>query len=53
MERYLFTRILSETNGNQTESSEIPGITWGKIRDRIAEFGISLDQTVCIDDDAS
>ncbi|QDT90218.1 sigma-54-dependent transcriptional regulator [Gimesia algae] len=51
MERYLLTRILNETGGNQTRAAEILGITRGKIRDRIAQFGISLEKTVSIDDD--
>lgn len=51
MERYLLTRVLNETGGNQTRAAEILGITRGKIRDRIAQFGISLEKTVSIDDD--
>lgn len=49
MERYLITRVLSETDGNQTQAAEILGITRGKIRDRIAQFGISLDRNVKVD----
>lgn len=52
MERYLLTRVLNETAGNQTRAAEILGITRGKIRDRIAQFGISLEKTVSIDEDA-
>ncbi|MBN71778.1 sigma-54-dependent transcriptional regulator [Gimesia chilikensis] len=50
MERYLLTRVLNETGGNQTRAAEILGITRGKIRDRIAQFGISLEKTVSIDE---
>jgi two-component system nitrogen regulation response regulator GlnG len=50
MERYLITRVLQETAGNQTRASEILGITRGKIRDRIAAFGISLGKNVVLDD---
>lgn len=32
MERYLLTRVLSETQGNQSRAAEILGITRGKIR---------------------
>ncbi|MGD9854744.1 MAG: sigma-54-dependent transcriptional regulator [Planctomycetaceae bacterium] len=46
MERYLITRVLRETGGNQSQAAEILGITRGKIRDRIATFGISLDTNV-------
>lgn len=52
MERYLLTRVLNETGGNQTRAAEILGITRGKIRDRIAQFGISLEKTVSIDENA-
>jgi two-component system nitrogen regulation response regulator GlnG len=49
MERYLITRVLKETGGNQSKAAEILGITRGKIRDRIATFGISLDKDVHIE----
>ncbi|MEZ6046429.1 MAG: sigma-54 dependent transcriptional regulator [Planctomycetaceae bacterium] len=50
MEKYLFTRVLAETGGNQTRAAEILGITRGKIRDRIAQFNISVDKTINIDE---
>jgi two-component system nitrogen regulation response regulator GlnG len=50
MERYLFTRVLKETAGNQSRAAEILGITRGKVRDRIAAFNISVDTSVSIDD---
>lgn len=50
MERYLITRVLQETDGNQTRAAEILGITRGKIRDRVASFGISLDKKVSLDE---
>ena len=49
MERFLFTRVLRETEGNQSRAAEILGITRGKVRDRIAAFGIALDRSVSID----
>jgi two-component system nitrogen regulation response regulator GlnG len=49
MERYLFTRILQATGGNQTKTSEILGITRGKVRDRVAAFNISLGKKVTIE----
>ncbi len=49
MERYLFTRVLQATGGNQTKTSEILGITRGKVRDRIAAFNISLGKKITID----
>ena len=41
MERELLTRVLTETQGNQSRASEILGITRGKVRDRIANYGIT------------
>lgn len=51
MERYLLTRILRQTGGNQKQAAEILGITRGKVRDRIAAFEISLGTTVAIRDE--
>ena len=48
IERYLFTRTLIETNGNQSKAAEILGITRGKVRDRIAHFGIHLDRAITL-----
>lgn len=49
VERYLFTRVLQETNGNQSQAAEILGVTRGKIRDRIAAFNISMERKVRAD----
>jgi len=51
MERFLFTRVLQASDGNQSKAAEILGITRGKVRDRIAVFNIQLDKNVTIDDD--
>jgi two-component system nitrogen regulation response regulator GlnG len=48
VERYLLTRVLQETGGNQKQAAEILGITRGKVRDRIAAFDISVDKNVAI-----
>lgn len=48
VERYLFARTLSETHGNQSKAADILGITRGKVRDRIAYFGIQLERAVTI-----
>jgi two-component system nitrogen regulation response regulator GlnG len=50
MERYLITRVLQATDGNQTKASEILGITRGKIRDRVNLFQISLGTTVSVEE---
>jgi DNA-binding NtrC family response regulator len=50
MERYLITRVLQATEGNQTKASELLGITRGKIRDRVNLFQISLGTVVSIEE---
>ncbi len=45
-ERFLFARVLEITHGNQSRAAEILGITRGKVRDRIASFGIQFDKSV-------
>jgi len=50
LERRLFARVLSATDGNQSKAAEILGITRGKVRDRIAVFNIHLDRTVHVGD---
>jgi DNA-binding NtrC family response regulator len=49
MERFVITRVLRQTAGNQSRAAEILGITRGKIRDRITAFGIAVGKTVSID----
>lgn len=48
VERRLFAAVLAGTGGNQSKTAEILGITRGKVRDRIAAFGISIDRTVSL-----
>lgn len=48
VERRLFAKVLGETGGNQSRTAEILGITRGKVRDRIAAFGISMDRTISL-----
>ena len=47
----MLTRVLRETNGNQSRAAEILGITRGKVRDRIAAFKIAVDTNVSINGD--
>lgn len=49
MELYLITRVLEFTEGNQSRAAEILGITRGKIRNRVKQFGISLDKKVSVE----
>lgn len=46
MERYLFTRVLQATRGNQSQAAQILGVTRGTVRDRIAVFNISMEHNV-------
>lgn len=49
MERFIITRVLQHTDGNQTMAAEILGITRGKIRDRVRFYGISIDRSVSLE----
>jgi len=49
-ERYVILRVLRVTGGNQSQAAEMLGITRGKLRDRIAAFGIVLDSEIKISD---
>lgn len=51
MERFLFTRVLQASDGNQSRAAEILGITRGKVRDRIAAFNIQFDKNITIEGD--
>jgi two-component system nitrogen regulation response regulator GlnG len=46
MERKLITKILSETSGNQSQASELLGITRGSLRNKIRALGIVIEQVV-------
>ena len=48
-ERYLIARVLQATSGNQSKAAEILGITRGKLRDRIAAFGIAIGKVVSVE----
>ena len=48
MERRLFAKVLDVTSGNQSKTAEVLGITRGKVRDRIAAFGILVEKTVSV-----
>jgi two-component system nitrogen regulation response regulator GlnG len=50
MERYLLTRVLRETGGNQSEAAKILGITRGSLRNKIRALRLSIDQVVTVAD---
>ncbi len=49
MERYLLTRVLTETKGNQSKAAERLGITRGSLRHKLGYLNISIDQVVSSD----
>jgi two-component system nitrogen regulation response regulator GlnG len=53
MERYLLTRVLRETGGNQSEAAKILGITRGSLRNKIRVLRLSIGQVVTVAEDES
>jgi DNA-binding NtrC family response regulator len=51
MERYLITRVLEETEGNQSQAARMLGITRGSLRNKIRSLGIRINQVVLSDAD--
>jgi len=51
MERYVVTRVLRLTGGNQSKAAQLLGITRGSLRNKIHSLGISVDQVVHIEED--
>jgi DNA-binding NtrC family response regulator len=48
-ERYLLTRVLRQTSGNQSRAAEILGITRGSLRHKIQSLRISIDHVVQVE----
>jgi two-component system nitrogen regulation response regulator GlnG len=48
-ERYLLTRVLRATDGNQSQAAKLLGITRGSLRSKIRSLGINLRAAVTID----
>ena len=53
MERYLLTRVLRHTQGNQSHAARMLGITRGSLRNKMRLLRIQLGSTVKINDFAS
>ena len=53
MERYVLTRVLRLTKGNQSKAAQMLGITRGSLRNKIHSFGILIDQVVHIEEGAA
>ncbi|MEM9703174.1 MAG: helix-turn-helix domain-containing protein [Planctomycetota bacterium] len=50
MERYVVTRILERTGGNQSQAARRLGITRGSLRNKIRGLGITIEQVVNADE---
>ncbi|MEX2113417.1 MAG: sigma-54 dependent transcriptional regulator [Pirellulales bacterium] len=53
MERYLLTRVLRETGGNQSEAAKVLGITRGSLRNKIRALRVSIGQVVTVGSDGT
>ena len=51
MERYVVTRILEKTGGNQSRAARLLGITRGSLRNKIRSLGITISQVIDSGDD--
>jgi two-component system nitrogen regulation response regulator GlnG len=49
MERFVLTRVLQITVGNQSKAAEMLGITRGSLRNKIHALGISIDHVIHVD----
>jgi two-component system nitrogen regulation response regulator GlnG len=50
VERYLLTRVLRETGGNQSLAARMLGITRGSLRNKIRALHLSIDHVVTVGD---
>ncbi len=48
VERYLLTRVLRETGGNQSVAAKMLGITRGSLRNKIRALRLSIDHVVTV-----
>ncbi|MGE0609935.1 MAG: sigma-54-dependent transcriptional regulator [Pirellulales bacterium] len=51
MERYIVTKVLQATAGNQSKAAKILGITRGSLRNKTHTLGIKIGQVVTADDE--
>jgi nitrogen regulation protein NR(I) len=49
LEKYLFTRVLNHTGGNQSQAAKMLGITRGSLRNKIRTLKITIDQVVSVE----
>jgi transcriptional regulator with GAF, ATPase, and Fis domain len=50
LEKYLFTRVLNYTGGNQSQAAKMLGITRGSLRNKIRTLKITIDQVVSVNE---
>lgn len=50
VERRLITQVLVHTEGNQSKAADMLGVTRGKVRDRVAAFGIKMNHSIRLED---
>ncbi len=50
MERYVLTRVLQATSGNQSQAARMLGITRGSVRNKTQSLGIKIGQVVTTGD---
>ena len=53
VERYLISRILNETNGNQSQASRLLGISRKGLRQKMQSLGITINQKTSVESDIS
>ncbi len=51
LEKYLFTRVLNNTHGNQSQAAKMLGITRGSLRNKIRLLKINIGQVITVEDD--
>jgi two-component system nitrogen regulation response regulator GlnG len=51
MERMLLSRVLGQTDGNQSQAARILGITRGSLRNKLRSLGIEIGSVVTMPDD--
>lgn len=50
LERYVLTRVLSYTDGNQSQAAKMLGITRGSLRNKIRALGITVGTTITLEE---
>ena len=50
MEKFVITRVLQTTGGNQSQAARILGITRGSLRNKTQTLGIKIGQVVTAED---